>query len=112
METKATLKFMPVERSMVVDAMKTYRDKLQGWALKQFDIVYNKMCESKNGIVKLDGMEMEYLKRALNAQGWLFYQDRRKAKANTFFSLAYWVKEQKRIFQEKHNPLKQKNTAS
>ncbi|KMM38614.1 hypothetical protein [Guptibacillus hwajinpoensis] len=112
METKASFRFLPVERNMAVEAMCAYRDKLKGWALKQFDIAYNKMKESSNGVIKFDGMELEYLKRALNFRGWQFYQERRKIKADTYFTLAFWIKEQKRIFQDNNNPLKQKNTAT
>ncbi|WP_026678184.1 hypothetical protein [Fictibacillus gelatini] len=105
MRTAAEIKLLPAELGMVKTAMRSYSDWLEGWQKRQFDIAKERV-ENSNGNFEMDGMEMEYVCRALRKYGWLYYSIGKREKAKTYFELAQEIKEKKVQFQQKNNPLK------
>lgn len=101
---KETIKLFPFEMDLVKVAMKVYRQTLSDWNQRQFDIAYYKVLNSNKGIIKLDGMEMEFVLRALRSRGWDYYKADNRVKAFVYFDLAQWMKERKMQYQEKNGP--------
>jgi hypothetical protein len=100
---KAKINVLPATLDLITLAMRTYRRKLEGYNQRLFDIAYNKVSKS-TGELELDGMELEYICRSLRACGWVYKRLNRLDKAEVYFTLAAWVTEQKREFQQTYGP--------
>jgi hypothetical protein len=102
---KVKIVLFPNELEMAQVSMSVYREGLSHWNKCQFDIAYKKVMKAKR-VLELDGMEMEFVLRALRSYGWHVYKYVSAARADTYFELAVWLNEKKENFHNNNLKIK------